>query len=106
MASLHYLTFDLSEDTDGVGTIEASASTDPAQADAVDAEVQQVLDWAWRRFPGDHGPLDEGHAWDHDLQVMQEQAGDRVWRTVTLTLSASPAFMDAFAARFAESLEG
>lgn len=106
MASLHYLTIDLSDDTDGVGTIEVSASTAPEQGAAVDAEIQQVLDWAWRRFPDSHGPLDEGHVWDHDLQVTQEQTGDRVWRTVTLTLSASPAFMDAFSARFAESLEG
>lgn len=106
MDHLHYLTVDLSDDTDGVGTIEASASTAPEQGDAVDAEIQQVLGWASRRFPGDHGPLDEGHAWDHDLQITQEQSGERTWRTVTLTISASPAFMEAFAAHFAEALDG
>ncbi|HIV72477.1 MAG TPA: hypothetical protein H9903_16195 [Candidatus Aquabacterium excrementipullorum] len=105
MSPLHYLTFDLSDDTDGVGTIEAMASTAPAQADAVDAEIRQVLDWAWRQFPHSHGRLDEGHDWDHDLQTAQEQAGDRAWRTVTLTISASPAFMEAFTARFSAALE-
>lgn len=100
MSALRYLTFDLSDDTDGVGTIEAMASTAPDQAEAVDAEVRVVLDWAWRRFPDAHGPLDDGHDWDHDLQVADERLGDRAWRTVTLTLSASAAFMAAFAERF------
>lgn len=104
MSTLQFLTFDLSDDTDGVCTIEAMASTDPAHAALVDAEVQLVLDWAWRRFPDSHGPLDEGHAWDHDLQTVQEQAGGQVWRTVTLTFSASPAFVDAFTARFEREL--
>lgn len=104
MPDLHYLTLDLSEDTDGVGTVEAMAATDLAQAEAVDAEVRQVLDWAWRRFPDSHGALDDGHDWDHDLQVSVEETGGRRWRTVTLTLSGSPAFMSAFCAQYASAL--
>lgn len=105
MTELHHLTVDLSEDTDGVGTVEVMASTDPSQADAVDAEVQLVLGWAWRRFPDSHGPLDEGHDWDHDLQVATETTAGRAWRTVTLTLSGSPAFITAFAEQFGSALE-
>lgn len=105
MPDLHYLTFDLSEDTDGVGTVEVMASTDPAQADGVDAEVQSVLDWAWRRFAYSHGPLEDGHDWDHDLQVTIEDTAGRPWRTVTLTLSGSPAFIAAFAEHFGHALD-
>lgn len=105
MTELHHLTIDLSEDTDGIGTVEVMASTDPSQADVVDAEVQSVLDWARRRFPDSHGPLDEGHDWDHDLQVATEATAGRAWRTVTLTLSGSPAFIAAFAEQFGSALE-
>lgn len=93
---LQYLCFDLSEDTDGVGTLEAVASTLAAQGTAVQAEVAQVLDWARAAFPHTHGPVNEGFDWDHDVQVLRE--GD--WHTVTLALSGSAAFCAAFAARF------
>ena len=69
MTLLHYLTFDVSDNDEGVVTIEALASTAAAQHAAVLAEAQQVLDWAWRAFPHTHGPADEGGEWDHDLQV-------------------------------------
>jgi hypothetical protein len=105
MTELRHLTVDLSEDTDGVGTVELMASTDPGQADAVDAEVQSVLDWAWRRFADSHGPLEEGHDWDHDLQVATEVAAGRAWRTVTLTLSGSRAFIAAFTEHFGHALD-
>lgn len=95
--ALQYLTFDLSEGADGVTTLEAMAATDADHHAAVQAEAQQVLDWAWRHFPDSHGPADEGLDWDHDLQVTLE-AGR--WYTVTLTLTAAPRFVDAFLAAF------
>ena len=100
MLALHYLRFDASEDADGVITLDALASTPlakPATHAAVLAEVQQVLDWAWRQFPLSHGPLDDGQDWDHDLQVAVE---DGQWHAVGLTLAASPRFADAFLATF------
>lgn len=95
--SLDYLTLDLSDDADGVVTIEALASTPAAHHADVMAEVQQVLDWAWRHFPHTHGPVDDGADWDHDLQVNVEGGQ---WHAVTLTLSASPRFAEAFAVAF------
>lgn len=91
---MRYLNFDHSESTDGVVSLEAMASTAAAQHDAVMQEVQQLLDWAWQHFPDTHGPVDEGMDWDHDLQVSVD--GDGPWHTVTLTLTASPRFVEAF----------
>jgi len=90
---MDYLSFDLSEDTEGVTTLEALASTSKEQHAAVMAEVQQVLDWAWRSFPHTHGPVDEGMDWDHDLQLSVEPGG---WHAVTLTLTGSPRFVEEF----------
>lgn len=98
MVILQYLMFDLSEGAEGVSTLEAMAATAADHHAAVQAEAQQVLDWAWRHFPHSHGPADEGHDWDHDLQVTVE-AGR--WYTVTLTLTGSPRFVEAFFAAFA-----
>jgi hypothetical protein len=96
---MRFLTFDISDSTDGVTTLEAMASTSAEQHGAVLAEAQQVLDWAWRRFPDSHGPVEDGMDWDHDLQVHVE---DDRWHTVTLTLTASPLFAEAFAADFGD----
>jgi hypothetical protein len=90
---MHYLIFDLSDDAEGVSTLEAMASTSAEQHAAVMAEVQQVLDWAWQRFPHTHGPADEGMDWDHDLQVSVE---DGRWQVVTLTLTGSARFVEEF----------
>jgi len=90
---VNYLGFDLSEGAEGVTTLEAMASTTAAQHAAVMAEVQQVMDWAWRHFPDSHGPLDDGRDWDHELQLTQE---DGHWHTVTLTLTGSARFVEAF----------
>ena len=98
MQAMHYLTFDLTESTDGVTTLDAMASTAAGQHAAVMAEAQQVLDWAWRHFAHTHGPVDEGMDWDHDLQVSVEEGGR--WHTVTLTLTGSPRFVEAFLAAF------
>ncbi|HEX5371157.1 MAG TPA: hypothetical protein VFW84_00330 [Aquabacterium sp.] len=118
--SLKYLDFDHSEDTDGCHTFEAMASTGPAQVDAVRAEVVAVLAWAHAQFPEGRGPLDEGFDWDVDLQGLQEVArvesldydpasgalavslgAPGVPRhTVTLALTGSDAFAEAFRTRF------
>jgi hypothetical protein len=94
---LDYLSFDLSEGDAGVTTREALASTSAAQHAAVMAEAQQVLDWAWRQFPRTHGPAEDGNDWDHDLQVSVEDGG---WHAVTLTLTGSAEFVEAFQAQF------
>lgn len=91
--TLDYLLFERSEGDDGVVTFDAMASTLGDHHAAVMAEVQQVLDWAWRCFPRTHGPVEEGLDWDHDLQVSEEAGG---WTAVSLTLTASAAFAAAF----------
>jgi hypothetical protein len=121
--TLSYLVFDFSEDTEGFGTFDAMASTSPAQVNAVRSEIAQVLDWAHAAFPGMRGALGEGSEWDYDLQGMQEvtsvetleyderQRNFRVKvgpagvprHTVTLSVSGSQAFCDAFRERFGES---
>ncbi len=97
---MNYLAFSPSENTDGVWTLEAFASTTAAQHAAVMAEVQQVLDWARLKFPHSNGPLDDGMDWDHDLQVHVE---DGQWHAVTLTLAGSARFAEAFLAAFGEA---
>jgi len=97
MHTLHLLTVDVSDNVEGVVTIEALASTSAAQHAAALAEAQQVLDWAWSAFPHTHGPADEGGEWDHDLQSGVESDG---WHAVTLTLTGTPEFARAFEARF------
>ena len=94
---MDFLNFKLTEVGDGVTSLEAMASTAAAQHKAVMDEAQQVLDWAWQRFPQSHGPLDDGMDWDHDLQVTLED-GD--WHTVVLTLTGTARFVDAFIAAF------
>ena len=97
MIILRHLNFEHSEGDDGVLSLEAMASTRPHGHAAVMAEVQQVLDWAWRHWPDQHGPVEDGMAWDHALLV-QSEAGD--WLTVTLTLSGRPHVIEAFCAQF------
>ena len=99
---MHYLSFDLSDNDDGVATIEALASTSAGHHAAVMDEVRQVMDWAWRQFPHTHGTADDGMDWDHDLQVNIEPGG---WHAVTLTLTASPAFASEFVSAFGEHLD-
>jgi hypothetical protein len=99
MTPLRYLTLDVSDNDEGVVTIEALASTSLARHAAALAEAQQVLDWAWRAFPHTHGPADEGGEWDHDLQVGVEGDG---WHAVTLTLTGTPGFAREFEAAFGQ----
>lgn len=96
--ALDYLIFDHSGDTEGIGTFEAMASVTADHLEAVHAEVALVLGWAFATFPDEHGPLDQGFEWDHDLQVQQEAP---TLHTVTLLLSGGMAFCQTFAERFA-----
>ena len=88
-----YLDFERSDNDDGVTTLEAMASTGAAQHAAVMAEVAQVLQWCHTQFPQGPGPAEDGHDWDQDLQVTQEPGG---WHTVTLTLTGSARFVQAW----------
>lgn len=97
---LHFLSFDASGDTDGVHTFDALASTSRERHAAVLQEVEGVLAWATRRFPDGPGDLDEGASWCHDLQVTPD--GD--WVTVSLSLSGTAAFGEAFARAFAGAI--
>ena len=102
MTPLRWLTFDLSDNDEGVVTIEALAATSLAQHASVLAEAQAVLDWAWRAFPHTHAPADEGGEWDHDLQAGVDADG---WHAVTLTLTGTPEFARAFRAMFSETTD-
>jgi hypothetical protein len=93
---MNFLSFDLTDSSDDILTLEAMASTREAE---VMAEVAQVLAWAQAEFAGRQGPVEDGHAWDHELLVQHEAGG---WITVTLTFSASPEFAGAFQAAFGD----
>jgi len=97
MTALHWLTLDVSDNDEGVVTIEALASTDAGGHAAALAEARAILAWAWRAFPDTHGPADEGGQWDHDLQSGVEAGG---WHSVVLTLTGTPEFARAFHAEF------
>lgn len=97
---IRLLTIDLSDGSDDVQTIEAMASTREAQHSAVMAEVDHLLAWARREFPDQQGPVEEGHAWDDELLIQKESDG---WITVTLTLSASAEFAEAFMGIFGDT---
>lgn len=117
---LHYLIFDYSEDAHGVGTLDAMASTPANAVAAVRAEIACVLDWAHATFPEQRAPLDDGGEWDFDLQGQQEWTAHEaidydpasqqfsvvpgpagvVRHTLTLSLSGSAQFCDAFRQHF------
>jgi hypothetical protein len=118
--TLHYLDFDYSEDTQGHGTFDTMASTAPAHAAAVRAEIGFVLDWAHAAFPDMRAPLEEGGEWDYSLEGQQEWTAheaisyDEVTgkfssrlgpagaprHAVTLSITGSPQFCEAFKERF------
>lgn len=94
---MRYMDFELSEGSDGVTTLDAMAATPAGRHAEVLAEAQAVLAWCRREFPHTQGPVDEGLDWDHDLHVGLEDGG---WHTVSLTLTGSPRFVEAFLAAF------
>lgn len=116
---LNYLDFDYSDDGHGSASWDAMACVLPERLDAALREVQAVLTWACAEW----GAPVEGDAaadWDFDLQCQQDGAGDLNPRfdietaslqhsppamgggrcTLTLTLSATPAFGEALQERF------
>jgi hypothetical protein len=92
---LQYLDFDFSDEESGRGSFDAMASVTPDRLHALQAEIAAVLEWATSVF-GPEAADDEGE-WAHELQSVDEP-GPRT--TVTLTLSGSPAFCDAFRHKF------
>lgn len=120
MSSLHWLDFDYSEDADGIGSFDAMASAPQSQSAALEAEVARVLAWAAAAF-GAPQPLEEGGEWDCELQGTRELATtlDVRWDrrsgtldiqtgatgaprlTLSVTLTGTPAFCDAFRQAFA-----
>ncbi|MEK6669088.1 MAG: hypothetical protein AABZ19_09725 [Pseudomonadota bacterium] len=121
MPTLHCLSFELSLDTDGVHTFDAQAAAAVGAVGAegavgsdatlarIRAEVQQVLAWASVHFPDGPGPLDEGCSWCHDVQDQRDapkgpDSPRGHWHTVSLSLSGTPAFGEAFARAFAGAL--
>lgn len=118
---LLYLTFDFSEADDGSGSFDAMASVPPRALPALEAEIARVLDWAYASFPdAGPGPLEEGFAWDVDLQATSESStqqrvryfpgahrfereslGSQTLRhTLTLTLAGQADFCAAFREEF------
>lgn len=117
--TLRFLDFDVSEDAEGNCGFDAMANVSEAQWPALLAEVQSVLDWAEAQFPDACGPLEDGALWDYALQGQQEvQTPLRLERdangqlqatpegpgllrcTLTLTLSGTPIFGEAFQEAF------
>src|SRR5215217_7614234 len=94
--TLAYLLFDYSEGEDDSGLFDAMADVPLARAADVQAEVDEVLAWAERHFGHARGPLEDGGEWDVDLQLHAE--GGR--RCFSLSVVGTPAFCDAFRARF------
>jgi hypothetical protein len=95
--TLQYLVFDFSEDTEGIGTFEAMASTTPADAIQVETEIAQLLAWAGTVFPNGHGALSDGAEWDFDLQQPDEGAARR---TFVVSISGTAGFCDALREQF------
>lgn len=115
---LNYLDFDFSDEETGRGSFDAMASVLPDRLPALLAEIAAVLRWANRTF-GASGALDDGGEWDCELRgaaepgtplkVAYDEGSGEVSltpaigparTTLTLTLSGSPAFCEAFRARF------
>jgi hypothetical protein len=88
---MKYLTVELFESDDGQASLEALACTSERHHGDALAEAQALLQWAWQARPHSHGPLDEGHEWDHDLQT---QIGSDGWCTVSLTLTGPRPFLE------------
>jgi hypothetical protein len=116
---LHYLDFDFSDEDSGRGSFDAMASVAPLRLPALLAEIAAVLGWAGRAF-GRAGALQDEGEWDYDLQGIAEPdtpldlaydeatcevsltpaAAGQALTTLTLTLSGSPAFCEAFREAF------
>lgn len=116
---LHYLDFDFSDEDSGRGSFDAMASVVPGRLPEVLAEISAVLGWAGQAF-GAAGALQDEGEWDYELQGIAEPDtplkiaydDDRgevsltpavvgaALTTLTLTLSGSSAFCQAFREEF------
>jgi hypothetical protein len=116
---LHYLDFDFSDEESGRGSFDAMASVVSSRLPALLAEIAAVLGWAGRAF-GRAGVLQDEGEWDYELQgivepdtpleVVYDEAQGEVLltpaavgaalTTLTLTLSGSPGFCEAFREAF------
>jgi len=92
---MHYLIFDASDDGQGTGTWEAMASVRAADLPAALAEIDALAAAAEANDPGPRGPLDEGGAWDIDIQ----RTADGEWTTLTVTLAGPWDWGEALLAR-------
>jgi hypothetical protein len=117
---LQYLDFDFSDEDSGAGSFDAMAAVRPDRMPALLREIGSVLRWAHRAF-GAAGAVQEEGEWDFDLQAVAdpnrplaiayaESSGEvtvagagGALTTVTLTLTGSPAFCDAFRQAFASA---
>jgi hypothetical protein len=115
---LHYLDFDFSDEDTGRGSFDAMASVLPGRLPELLAEITAVLRWATQAF-GLGGAQEGDSEWDYEvhgvvepgtpLDVAYDQERDEVFLTtpgeservtLTLTLSGSPAFCEAFRENF------
>ncbi len=115
---LHYLDFDFSDEDSGRGSFDAMASVLPDRLPALLDEIAAVLGWATGAF-GPGGALQDEGEWDYEVQGIIETGtplevsydggrGDvsltpapgQARTTLTLTLTGSPAFCEAFRERF------
>lgn len=115
---LEYLLFDFSDEEGGAGSFDAMASVLPGRLPALLAEIGAVLRWAHHEFGAPSG--DEGD-WDFELQAtcepdaplhaVYDAASGRLSlspdcaarTTLSLTLSGSPSFCQAFLHAFPAS---
>ena len=117
-SALHYLDFEFSDEEGGRGSFDAMASVLPARLPLLLDEIARVLRWAVDAFGSSEALGDDGE-WDYELQASCEpdvplaatfdsQRGELILMprdvesraTLTLTLGGSPAFCEAFRARF------
>jgi hypothetical protein len=116
---LRYLDFDFSDEDSGRGSFDAMATVISPRMPALLAEISAVLRWASRAF-GPAGALEDDGEWDYDLEGVTEPdtpleltydegtgevslapaATGQALTTLTLTLSGSSAFCDAFREAF------
>ncbi|MGZ5182613.1 MAG: hypothetical protein ACXWC6_08685 [Ramlibacter sp.] len=114
---LDYLLFDLTDDDTGAGSFDAMASVPAARLPALVGEIEAVLQWARREF-GVPLPVEDGGQWDVEVQAtdaddaplpmdldvergqlrLPHGTSGRV--TLSLTLSGSATFCDAFSQAF------
>lgn len=106
MMPLQFLDFELSEDSDGLLSWDALASPQPRHTHAMLQEVRTLLALLQQAL-GPCGPVDEGHRWDMDLQIHDEQGATQGLDGLTaadqrLTLALSLTGDDTLGALLAE----